>query len=176
MTHPDQDPQNTQGRTDTASPGRRATRAAARSKKTLMILGAGLILTGAGALPLAGEVAAAVRDSPNATGTVIDVRLEMPEGQESQAEGEDAASPLCAPVIGYEVDGQQYNMSPGELTENCEWPLGQEVKVAFARENPLEARIATDEFSPATLILPGAGVLTLLGGVFTALSGRRKRS
>ncbi|MGK3708837.1 DUF3592 domain-containing protein [Arthrobacter sp. IK3] len=176
MTLHDQDHQSSLERHAGTSAGRRASRSAARSKKTLIVLGAGLILTGAGALPLAGEVSAAVRDSPSVTGTVIDVRLEMPEGQESPAEGDDAASPRCAPVIGYEVDGQQYNMVPGELTENCEWPLGQEMKIAFDRENPLEARIATDEFNPATLILPGAGVLTLLAGAFLALRGRRKRS
>lgn len=173
------------------SESRRANRPAARSLKgALIVLGCGLVLTGAGALPLAGEVSTAIANSPSVSGTIVDIRFEdqAPAASEepvegSPAEGEEAAAPeggqvqppACSPVAGYEVDGQMYNASPGKFSKDCDWTVGQEVKVAYEKENPVEARIVTEEFNPATAIIPGAGFLVLLGGLFMTASGLRKR-
>ncbi|MCC3299662.1 DUF3592 domain-containing protein [Arthrobacter caoxuetaonis] len=177
------------------SESRRDNRPAPRSlKRALIVLGCGLVLTGAGAFPLAGEVSAAIADNPNVKGTIVDIRFEdqAPAGEEAPAEGEaaeapaegeeaaapkegEAESPACSPVVGYEVDGQMYNTSPSEFSKDCDWTVGQEVKVAYDKDNPVEARITTEEFNAVTAILPGAGFLVLLGGLFMTITGLRKR-
>lgn len=180
-----------------SSESRRGRRPSSPSlKRALIVLGCGVVLTGAGAVPLAGEISTAIADSPSVKATIVDVRYETPgaDGREEAAVGEGATenakapetakaeepaaddAPLeCSPVAAFEVDGQGYNASSNDFSTDCDWSIGQEVKVAYDPENPVEARIVTEEFNPATTIAPGIGAAVFIGGLFMTLSGLRKR-
>lgn len=144
------------------------TQATPSLKRALIVMGCGLALIGIGAMPLAGEISTAMADSPNVKGSVIDVRIQ------DQAEGEEDAPLSCTPVTGYEVGGKSYNASSNDFSTDCNWTVGQEVKVAYDPENPVDARIATEELDPMTLILPGSGTVVAAGGLLMGLAAQRK--
>lgn len=156
--------------TDAPSGSRRGRRQNPTSlKRALIVMGGGLVLIGIGAVPLTGEISTAMANSPSIKGTVVDVRFSEPE------EGKEDAPLSCTPVVGYEVDGQSYNASSNDFSTDCNWTVGQELKVAYDPENPVDARIVTEEFDPLTLILPGSGTIVAAGGLLMLLGAKRNK-
>lgn len=155
------------GRTSGSRRGRRQNPPAL--KRALIVMGCGLALIGAGAVPLTGEISTAMANSPSVQGTVVDVRFSEPE------EGKEDTPLSCTPVAGYTVEGQGYNASSNDFTADCDWAIGQEVKVAYDPDNPVEARIVTEEFNPMTLILPGSGTVIAAGGLLMLMGAQRNK-
>lgn len=137
-------------------------------KRALIVMGCGLALIGIGAAPLAGEVTEAAANSPSVQGAVVDVRFKEP------VEDKEDAPLSCTPVAGYEVDGMNYNASSDDFSTDCNWTIGQEIKVAYTAANPVDARITTAEFDQMTLALPASGAAVAAGGLLMILAARRK--